>query len=65
MRLAYAVNLLRHKLPNIAVVDIRKAYDCVPRHLLQRLLEEKLPYELSTMIRKFLWTMRLKTKTQQ
>lgn len=63
--IAFAVNMLRRRYPNAAVLDLRKAYDCVPRHILQRMIEARLPPDLSTMIRPLLWPMRLRTKRQK
>lgn len=63
--IAFAVGQLRRKLPKAALFDIRKAYDVVPRAILQRLVDEKLPPELSLMTRPLLAPMRLQTKGQR
>lgn len=63
--IAFAVSQLRHKLPRAALLDIKKAYDMVPRDILQRLADDKLPPELSIMIRPLLAPMRLQTKGQR
>lgn len=61
----YAVNDLRVNLPFAALLDLYKAYDCVPRKILQDILDKRLPPALSTMFRPLLWTMRLRTKGQK
>lgn len=61
----YAVNNLRKNLPYAALLDLHKAYDCVPRNTLQHILDQRLPLSLSTIFRPLLWPMRLQTKGQK
>lgn len=63
--IAFAVNKLRHDLPYATLLDLRKAYDCVPRNTLQTIIDQRLPSGLSVMIRPLLWPMKLKTKYQR
>lgn len=62
--IAYAVNKMRQNLPFAALLDLKKAYDCVPRARLQQMLDKRLPSLLSTMLRPLLWPMTIKTKHQ-
>lgn len=61
----FAVNNLRKRLPYAVLLDLRKAFDCVPRHTLQMMVDQRLPTGLSNMFRPLLWPMRLKTKHQK
>lgn len=63
--IAFSITTLRRRFPHAALLDLAKAYDCVPRDILQRLMDEKLPSELSTMVRPLLWPMKLQTKNQR
>lgn len=60
-----AVNQLRHALARAALLDLEKAYDRVPRAILQSMLEERLPPTLTIMIRPLLAPMALRTKNQR
>lgn len=62
--IAFALNTVRKQLSHEAVLDLIKAYDCVPRELLQKMLDERLPPNLSIMLRPLLWPLRLKAKQQ-
>lgn len=57
-----AVNTIRKHLPYAAVLDLRKSYDCVPRGVLQGMLDASLPTQLSIVCRPFLSPMQLRTK---
>lgn len=61
----FAVNKLRTNLRYAALLDLNKAFDCVPRHTLQKMVDKQLQIGLSNMIRPLLWPMRLKTKNQK
>lgn len=63
--ITYAVNKLRNNVPFAALLDLRKAYDCVPRKTLQDVFDKHLPNGLRTMFRQFLHQIRLKTKRYQ
>lgn len=62
--ICYASNTVRRELPMAAILDLRKAYDSVPRQLLQTMLDEQLPAALSTTFRPLLAPMVLRTKHQ-
>lgn len=63
--MAYVVNLLRRSLPLTALLDLRKAYDLVPRDILQEMLQARLPSGLSIMLRPLLSPMRLRITFQR
>lgn len=62
---AYVVNQRRQNLPLTALLDLRKAYDLVPRDILQQMLDSRLPSGLSTTLRPLLAPMTLRTKLQR
>lgn len=62
--IAFAVNLLRRELPMAVLLDLKKAYDLVPRSKLQVMIDKALPSNLAKNIRPLLWPMRLTTKYQ-
>lgn len=62
---AFAVNNMRRHLPYAVLLDLRKAFDCVPRHTLQKMIDQRLPTGLSNTVRPLLWPMRLQTKHQK
>lgn len=60
-----ASNRIRRELPMTVILDLNKAYDTVPRHILQKMLDERLPHDLSVCFRPFLSPMLLQTKQQR
>lgn len=56
---------LRSGLPRADILDVKKAYDCVPRSILQNTLATAPPSALHTALRPLLWPMVLKTKIQK
>lgn len=56
---------MRRHLPYTILPDLRKDYDCVSHHILQDMLDERLPSTLSVMFRPLLWSMTLKTKKER
>lgn len=61
----FAIHQLRHGLPCAALLDLRKAYDMVPRRKLMRLIEHRLPLNLARTFSALLWPMKLRTKGQK
>lgn len=62
--ICFAVGRMRTGLPHAVLLDIKKAFDCVPRQFLQKLLDKRLPAGLSAALRPLLWPMLLRTKGQ-
>lgn len=62
--IAFAVNNMRCPLRHAALLDIRKAYDTLPRNILQSLVDRHIPSPLSSMIRVLLAPVALRTKDQ-
>ena len=63
--IAYAVNKSQNGFSKVLLLDLRKAFDIVPRIILQELVDEVLPPSLSIQIRPLLYPMRFKTKNQR
>lgn len=62
--IAFAVNNLQRGFPSAAILDLRKAYDMVPRDLLDEIIRQQLPPQLANMVRGLLCPMLLQTKGQ-
>lgn len=63
--IAFSYNKLRRELPIAAVMDLRKAYDSVPRQTLQNMLDKQFPAALSTVFSPLLAPMLMRTKHQR
>lgn len=63
--MAFAINNMRTKLPRAALLDLKKAYDLVPKAKLQKLIEHRLPVGLSKQLYALLWPMFIQTKGQR
>lgn len=62
---AFAVNSIRRRLPLVVLLDLKKAYDMVPRVKLHQTLESRLPSNLANSVRPLLGPMLLKTRYQR
>lgn len=47
--IAFAVNTMRQRLPHAVILDLKKAYECVPRAVLQAMIDDAVPPQLSVM----------------
>lgn len=63
--LAYVVNNQQQNLPYTAVLDLKKAYDTVPRDLLLKLVKKRLPSTLASMVQCLLVPSVMRTKGQK
>lgn len=62
---AYAVNTLRRDMPMAVFLDLKKAFDLVPRAQLQGMVDASLPEILSRNVRALLWPMIIRTIGQK
>lgn len=53
-----------HRLPLAVFLNLKKAYDMVPRRQLQMVMEKVLPHNMSLKLGALLWPMTLRTKHQ-
>lgn len=60
----FAINKLRINLPLAVFLDLKKAFDLVPRIALQKMVDAALPSNLAKNVRALLWPMLLRAKGQ-